>query len=92
MEIKRIVRILLVAGLILLVPFIAMQFTDEVQWSSGDFVTIGALVTGTGLAYELIARKLRSKKHRVILRIALVVVLLYIWAELAVGVFTNLGS
>src|SRR3982751_4077064 len=45
-----------VVALILLLPLLAMQFTDEVRWGVADFVIAGALLFGAGLTYELIAR------------------------------------
>ena len=37
------------AALMLLLPLVAMQFTDEVNWSETDFIVAGALIGGTGL-------------------------------------------
>ena len=73
-----------------LIPLIAMQFTTDVAWLSLDFVTAGALLFGTGLLFVLAAMKM--PRHRVAITIVLAVVLLYLWAELAVGIFTNWGS
>ncbi len=84
---KKLIRIVLVTAFILLIPLVAMQFTDEVDWDLGDFVIIGALLIGTGLAYELIAKKLKNTKQRIVLGAVLLVALLLTWAELAVGVF-----
>lgn len=89
---KNIIRIALGTAFILMIPLVAMQFTDEVAWDLADFVIIGALLLGTGLMYELITRKVSNIKHRSAIGVALVVALLYIWAELAVGIFTNWGS
>jgi peptidoglycan/LPS O-acetylase OafA/YrhL len=83
--------IALVTGLVLLIPLIAMQFTDEVDWGLGDFVVMGALLFGMGSLFVLAARKVREKYWPVV-GIALALVLLYLWAELAVGIFTNWGS
>ncbi len=76
---------------ILLVPFAAMQFTNEVSWSLMDFVVMGALLFGMASLFVLAARK-TSRRSRVLLGMVFLAVFVYIWAELAVGVFTNLGS
>ena len=78
-------------GAILLIPLIAMQFTDEVNWSIADFVVMSLLLFGMGSLFVLISRK-TAKKHRVYLALIFLVAFLYIWAELAVGVFTSLGD
>ena len=46
---KRLIGIVLTVALLLLIPFIAMQFTNEVKWSLPDFVAAGVLLLGTGL-------------------------------------------
>ena len=46
-----------VVALVLLMPLVAIQFTEEVNWSLFDFAYMGALLFGTGLAYELLVRK-----------------------------------
>ena len=51
------VRVALATAFILLVPLMAMQITDEVDWGVFDFVLAGALLGGTGLLLELAARK-----------------------------------
>lgn len=89
---KNITRIVLVTVFILLIPLVAMRFTDEVNWTLSDFVVIGTLLIGTGLIYELLARKMGNTKHRIVFGIVLLAALLYVWAELAVGIFTNWGS
>jgi hypothetical protein len=45
--------VLLVTALVLLVPLVAMQFTDEADWGVFDFVFAAVLLGGTGL---LVAR------------------------------------
>jgi hypothetical protein len=51
MQNKNIIRIVLATAFILLIPLLAMQFTDEVAWDLADFVIIGTLLLGTGLTY-----------------------------------------
>lgn len=78
------------AALVLSLPLIAMQFTKEIDWSFGDFIIIGTLLFGSGSLFVLVARK--TKKNRLAIGIVFFLAVLYIWAELAVGIFTNLGS
>jgi len=84
---KRLFGIVLTAGLLLLVPFIAMKFSDEVSWSLSDFVIAGTLLLGTGLLVELVLRKVKTLKYRIAICAAILFVLFLIWAELAVGIF-----
>jgi hypothetical protein len=51
------VRVALATALVLLLPLVAMQITDEVDWGLADFVLAGALLAGTGLLLELAVRK-----------------------------------
>ena len=87
---KIIVWIALATGLLLSVPLVAMQFTDEVSWTVADFVVAGVLLFGTGLMFVMAARMV--PKHRVIIGVALAALLAWLWIELAVGLFTNWGS
>ncbi|WP_091430106.1 hypothetical protein [Flavobacterium degerlachei] len=84
---KRLSIILLVVAIILLIPLIAMQFTNEVNWTLLDFVVAAVLLFSTGLMCELALRKIRKNKNRIVICIILFLTLLLIWAELAVGVF-----
>ena len=78
-------------GIVLLIPLIAMQFTEEVNWSAIDFIVMGLLVFGTGSLFVLVFRRV-PRKWRIIACIMIALAFLYVWAELAVGIFTNLGS
>jgi hypothetical protein len=52
------IRVALATACILLVPLVAMQFTDEVDWGVFDFVFAGALLGGAGLLlHQLAARR-----------------------------------
>jgi dipeptide/tripeptide permease len=87
MQNKRLKSILVSIVLLLFIPLIAMLFTDEVKWSLADFIVAAVLLFGTGLLCELILRKVRSKKQRIILCFIILAILLLTWAELAVGIF-----
>lgn len=84
---KRLIGITLTLAILLLIPLIATQFTDEVNWSVADFVVAGALLLGTGVLCELVMRKIKKLKHRIIIIAGILTALLLIWLELAVGIF-----
>jgi hypothetical protein len=75
-----------IAALILLLPLIAMQFTDEVNWDAFDFAFMGALLGGVGLGFELAVRKSGDWAYRAAAGIALAAVFLLVWVNGAVGI------
>ncbi|HEY0964951.1 MAG TPA: hypothetical protein VGE13_00545 [Candidatus Saccharimonadales bacterium] len=84
-----IIRITAITILVLLVPLIAMQFTDEVDWSVNDFVVMGALLLVAGMGIELSLKKVAKPLYKVLTCLVIVVVFVMIWAELAVGIFNT---
>ena len=87
MKNNRLKIILAAVFIILLIPLIAMQFTDEVSWTLPDFVVAGVLLLVTGLMCDLVIRKVQNLNYRIAICAALLLALLLIWAELAVGIF-----
>jgi hypothetical protein len=69
-----------------------MQFTDGVNWSRSDFVLMGALLFGTGLAFAVVARSARSFMHRAAFAVALGAAVLLVWVNLAVGIIGDVGG
>jgi hypothetical protein len=90
MEPKSFLRAGLGTAGILLIPFVAMQFTEEVQWTLSDFIVMGSIIFVTGLLLDLALRK--AGKYRLLAAGAVLIGFLWLWAELAVGIFTNWGS
>lgn len=84
---NRFALILLSVGVLLSIPFIAMQFTNEVNWSPFDFLIMGILLTGTITSCDFIVRRIKNSKHKILICGAIVVLFFLIWAELAVGIF-----
>jgi len=84
---KRLTGIVLTVVFILLIPFTAMQFTDEVNWDLFDFIVMGVLLLGTGLMCEFVIRKVKNMDYRIGIIAVILVALFLIWAELAVGIF-----
>ncbi|MBI4466003.1 MAG: hypothetical protein HY656_01070 [Acidobacteria bacterium] len=89
MQNKNIIRIVLATAFVLLIPLLAMLFTDQVAWDLADFVIAGTLLVGTGLTYELIARKSGKIAYRAAVGIAVAAALLLVWMNLAVGLIGN---
>lgn len=86
MKNKRLLVILLTVAVILLIPLIAMQFTNEVNWTFFDFLIMGLLLTGTGLLIDIVFKKVRIIKYRIVFVLIVIFAFLFIWAELAVGI------
>ena len=87
MKNKRVIGIVLAVALLLLIPLIALQFTEEVNWKLGDFVAAAILLLGSGLACEFVMRKAIKTTSRIAICAVILVVLVLIWLELAVGIF-----
>lgn len=78
-------RVLLVTAVVLSIPLLAMLVTDEVAWDVVDFVVMGGLIAGVGLAYETARRVSSDLSYRAGLGLGLAAVFLLIWMNLAVG-------
>lgn len=87
MKNRRLVILPAIVVSLLLIPFIAMLFTNEVDWDIYDFIIMGFLLLGTGLLCELALRKVKSTLNRILICGAVLFVFFLIWAELAVGIF-----
>ncbi len=84
---QRLAGIVATVAFLLCIPFIAMQFTSEVNWNRFDFFVAGILLLGTGLFIELFLRFVHNKTLRIGLIAVAFIVLALVWAELAVGIF-----
>lgn len=80
-----IVRILVGTGLVLAIPFIAMQFTNDVQWGVFDFTIIGMLLFITGFLLTFAGKTVGRYKY--LFFAGIIILALLVWAELAVGIF-----
>ena len=89
---KSLLVVAVVTAAILMIPLVAMQFTSEVDWTGSDFVAAGILLAFTGLVLTFALRKVRTTRARIIATGLIGLGFLYCWAEMAVGIFTNIGS
>lgn len=83
---RRIAAWAAVVALILLIPLIAMQVSDEWDWGLFDFIFAGTLLFGAALAYELIAKKGGTAAYRAAVGLAVTTALILIWMNAAVGI------
>lgn len=74
-------------ALVMLAPAVAMQFTQEVNWTASDFVFAGVLLIGGGALIELVAWRARNPVIRIGFALFVVAVVALIWIEGAVGIF-----
>lgn len=75
---------------VLLIPLVAMQFTDDVNWTAGDFIVAGALLFGAGSLFVIAARM--APAYRLVIGAVVALALVWLWVELAVGLFTGWGD
>lgn len=95
---KNLLRVVLITGLILLLPYLAMKFnwsvpepgnelSNKVDWKLFDFIVMGTLLLTFGFSYEFLAAKMTTRKQRLMLAVLIGGIFFLIWAELAVGIF-----
>jgi hypothetical protein len=96
MPYKNVLRVALITFCILLIPLV-LQLTIGTgvdgqgwNWKPGDFVVIGVMIFIAGLLIDLALR--RAGRYRVAAIVVIVLAFLWLWVELAVGLFTNWGS
>lgn len=75
-----------VVGLILMIPLVGMQFSDEVVWGFFDFVFMGTLLFGAGVVYEWVASRMNSGSYRTAVGLAVVSAVLLVWINAAAGI------
>ena len=73
------------AGLLLLLPLVAMQFTQELNWTASDFVFAAVMFGSVGLGLELAVRK-GSRAFTGACGLALGASFLSVWITGAVGI------
>ena len=83
--------LVLIVGLMLTIPYTAMQFTTEVNWDLLDFLVMGLMLTITGSILIFLHRRLDTKQFK-LCAVTVLLLFIWLWAELAVGIFTNWGS
>jgi hypothetical protein len=80
------------AASLLLLPLLAMQISDEVNWGAADFIVFGAMLVGAGCIYELAAASAVNVAYRGAVGVAVAAAFLLVWMNLAVGVIGTEGN
>lgn len=83
--------VLCATALLLAIPLLAMQFTDEVVWTPIDFAVAAVLLSGTGFMFVWAARFAATRirlglAYKLAAGLALGTCLMLVWASLAVGI------
>jgi len=86
---KNIIYSLLLTCILLSIPYIAMQWTREVNWKLIDFIVAGVLIFSFLTGISLLIKSIKDKKRLVFYIIALILIFVMIWVELAVGIFNS---
>jgi Kef-type K+ transport system membrane component KefB len=82
MQTKRLILILLAAEALLLIPFFAMKFGSEVDWSPMDFATMGVMLLLTGIGIEFALRLAKDTWIKVAAVAAVLFIFVMVWGTL----------
>lgn len=80
------------AAVLLAMPAVAMRFTEEVNWTGGDFVFAAVVFGLVGLGIELTVRASRSWAYRGAAALAVLSAFMIVWANAAVGMIGSEDS
>jgi hypothetical protein len=84
---NRILIILSIVIFLLFIPLIAMQFTNQVNWTIFDFFTMGLLLFAIVFTCEFINRKIINSRYKLLFLTIVLILFLLMWIELSVGIF-----
>jgi len=72
-----------------MIPLLAMQFTEDVNWSIFDFVVMGFLLLFFSLLIDVTMKKVKNENVKILYVVLTILIFFLIWAELAVGIFDS---
>jgi hypothetical protein len=78
---KNIYIVFLGTFFILLLPLIAMQFTKEVNWSVGDFVVAGMLLSFFGYIYKVLTKSSSKPIKNLVIGLIVFALFIFVWVS-----------
>lgn len=85
------VKLIVFVPLLLILPLIASLSLDGFNWTLIDFLVMGLMLLALGSAVIFLSSKI-SGKFKPVTILLVVLCFLLLWAELAVGMFTQWGN
>ena len=73
--------------LLLIIPLIGMNFTNDIDWDLSDFIVAGLILLVFSLTANFIILRISNRNRRVVYITILLILFMFIWIELAVGIF-----
>ena len=83
---KSLKKTVLVPAFILLIPLVAMQYTEEVHWSLADFFVAYILLFGLFYMLHFIKANVQNSTYKIAITAFILLLFAFVWAELAVGI------
>ena len=60
--------------------------TKKMDWNIIDFIIAGVLLSSTGFALKTVYQKVANIRKQVVITLIILLILILIWVELAVGI------
>lgn len=76
--------------LLLLYPLIGMFFSNKINWSFFDFISMGILILSMSFGIKQVLKTTKNLSYRILVIGVILILFLLVWAELSVGIFGTL--
>ena len=73
----------------LLVPLVANQISEQVNWNAMDFIIMGIFLIFSAYWIQKVIKKIKSKSKKVVFISLILLIFLLLWIEMAVGIFNS---
>ena len=73
----------------LLIPLVANQISEQVNWNAMDFIIMGIFLIFSAYWIQKVIKKIKSKSKKVVFISLIILIFLLLWIEMAVGIFNS---